>query len=124
MACIKRTLKHEAFRLLVNQQISKYTGRIPLCLPTTAATGEIATWSSPLEIRTLKAEISIGAALQGEEIPRFARDQGTEGDKSQEDDLGLQGVTILMHMKDKDDLVIDGHLTGDQNGETDDNTRI
>ncbi|RYP92253.1 hypothetical protein DL770_001672 [Monosporascus sp. CRB-9-2] len=124
MAGIKRSLKREAFRLRVNQQISKYTGRIPLCLPITAATGQIGTWSSPLKIRTLKAEISARAALPGEEISQFAPDHGTAGDKSQEDDLGLQGVTIVMHMKDKDDLAIDAHLTRDQNGQIDGNTRM
>ncbi|RYP11656.1 hypothetical protein DL765_007646 [Monosporascus sp. GIB2] len=86
--------------------------------------GEIGTLSSPLEIRTLKAEVSALAALLGEEIPQFVRDHGTARDKSQEDDSGLQGMTIIMHMKEKDDLVIDAVLTRVQNGPKDDNTRI
>ncbi|RYP87899.1 hypothetical protein DL769_000351 [Monosporascus sp. CRB-8-3] len=99
------------------------SGNLPTSL-LAPATAEIGTWSSPLEIRTRKAEISTRAALLSEEIPQFARDHDTAGDKSQEGGSGLQGVTIVMHMKDKDDLAIDADLTRDQNGKIDDNTNL
>ncbi|KAI0128605.1 hypothetical protein BJ170DRAFT_336053 [Xylariales sp. AK1849] len=56
------------------------------------------------EIRSLKAEISsrVDAEHSG-----YVQEQSMEKD----DDLGIQGLTIVMHLKGKDDLVINTDLT-------------
>ncbi|KAI0013660.1 hypothetical protein F4779DRAFT_346938 [Xylariaceae sp. FL0662B] len=56
------------------------------------------------EIRQLKAEMSTRASLRGVDI-------GDTG--NQDENLGLLGVTIVMHLKDRDDLVINTDLTQD-----------
>lgn len=72
------------------------------------------------ETRSLKAEISARAALMGEEVPQFARREATDasaagvenqGQTDDGDDLGLEGITIVLHMRDRDDLVIETDLT-------------
>ncbi len=77
------------------------------------------------EIRMLKAEVSTRAAMMGEEVPQFARGEGAATlAEDQEDDIGLEGVTIVMRMRDKDDLVIDADLTYDWESTDDDGSGI
>ncbi|KAI1375923.1 hypothetical protein F4677DRAFT_460162 [Hypoxylon crocopeplum] len=61
------------------------------------------------EIRLLKAELSTRASLRGTDIDYTV--QGEEGILNEDDDLGIQGVTIVMHLKGRDDLVINTDLT-------------
>ncbi|KAI2775708.1 hypothetical protein F4815DRAFT_496499 [Daldinia loculata] len=61
------------------------------------------------EIRLLKAELSTRASLGGADID-YAR-RADENIANEEDDLGIEGVTIVMHLKGRDDLVINTDLT-------------
>ncbi|KAF3063690.1 hypothetical protein GL218_01187 [Daldinia childiae] len=61
------------------------------------------------EIRLLKAELSTRASLRGADID-YAR-RADENIMNEEDDLGIEGVTIVMHLKGRDDLVINTDLT-------------
>ncbi|KAI1393883.1 uncharacterized protein F4822DRAFT_424347 [Hypoxylon trugodes] len=60
------------------------------------------------EIRLLKAELSTRVSLGGADI-----EQAVDNATNEDDDLGIQGVTIILHMKGKDDLVINTDLTED-----------
>ncbi|KAI1085690.1 hypothetical protein F5B20DRAFT_12956 [Whalleya microplaca] len=68
------------------------------------------------EVRQLKAEIATRASLRGIGISDTGYSE--EQTANQDEHLGLLGVTIVMHLKDKDDLVINTDLTQDY----DDNT--
>ncbi|KAK7951735.1 uncharacterized protein PG986_007463 [Apiospora aurea] len=59
------------------------------------------------EIRQLKAEMSTRESFHDADADS-ARDQGSQ---QQDEDLGIQGLTIVMHLKGKDDLVINTDLT-------------
>ncbi|KAK8049271.1 hypothetical protein PG994_011001 [Apiospora phragmitis] len=59
------------------------------------------------EIRQLKAEMSTRVSFH-EADADLARDQGSQ---QQDEDLGIQGLTIVMHLRGKDDLVINTDLT-------------
>ncbi|KAK8089372.1 hypothetical protein PG997_004333 [Apiospora hydei] len=59
------------------------------------------------EIRQLKAEMSTRESFHDVDADS-ARDQGSQ---QQDEDLGIQGLTIVMHLKGKDDLVINTDLT-------------
>jgi hypothetical protein len=61
------------------------------------------------EIRLLKAEMSTRPSEGDIGALKSVRDQGSP----EEDDLGIQGLTIVMHIKGKDDLVINTDLTQD-----------
>ncbi|KAI0847797.1 hypothetical protein F5Y00DRAFT_253779 [Daldinia vernicosa] len=61
------------------------------------------------EIRLLKAELSTRASLGGADVD-YTRRAG-EDIANEEDDLGIEGVTIVVHLKGKDDLVINTDLT-------------
>ncbi|KAI0377791.1 hypothetical protein F5Y04DRAFT_291582 [Hypomontagnella monticulosa] len=65
------------------------------------------------EIRMLKAELSTRASLRGTDIEQIAV-QGEETTTNEDEDLGLQGVTIIMHLRGRDDLVINTDLTQDE----------
>ncbi|KAK8056571.1 hypothetical protein PG993_001798 [Apiospora rasikravindrae] len=59
------------------------------------------------EIRQLKAEMSTRESFHVADADS-ARGQGSQ---QQDEDLGIQGLTIVMHLKGKDDLVINTDLT-------------
>ncbi|KAI2626506.1 hypothetical protein GGR54DRAFT_637077 [Hypoxylon sp. NC1633] len=61
------------------------------------------------EIRLLKAELSTRASLRGTDLGD-AR-QGGEDVANEDDDLGIEGVTIIMHLRGRDDMVINTDLT-------------
>ncbi|KAI8634885.1 hypothetical protein F5Y19DRAFT_469935 [Xylariaceae sp. FL1651] len=55
------------------------------------------------EIRLLKAEMSTRASLRSSDVYATKQEQ-------QDGDFGLQGVTIILHFGDKDDIVINTDL--------------
>lgn len=61
------------------------------------------------EIRMLKAELSTRASLRGTDMDHTIL--GEESITNEDEDLGIQGVTIIMHLKGRDDLVINTDLT-------------
>ncbi|KAI2471636.1 hypothetical protein F4781DRAFT_88429, partial [Annulohypoxylon bovei var. microspora] len=63
------------------------------------------------EIRLLKAELSTRASLRGTDIDYTGL--GDESTINEDEDLGIQGVTIIMHLRGRDDLVINTDLTQD-----------
>ncbi|CAJ2506975.1 Uu.00g081610.m01.CDS01 [Anthostomella pinea] len=65
------------------------------------------------EIRLLKAELSTQASFRGSEMLNTRSEQHQhEGLAPQDDgDLGIEGLTIVMHFKGKDDLVINTDLS-------------
>ncbi|KAI1333701.1 hypothetical protein F5Y15DRAFT_337829 [Xylariaceae sp. FL0016] len=62
------------------------------------------------EIRLLKAEMS-SQSVQNSEIRTNTGQEHHDTMADQEDDLGIQGVTIIMHLQGKDDIVINTDLT-------------
>ncbi|KAI1769561.1 hypothetical protein GGR53DRAFT_473081 [Hypoxylon sp. FL1150] len=63
------------------------------------------------EIRLLKAELSTRASLRGMSLDYM--DQEGERAAADDDDLGILGVTIIMRLRGRDDLVINTDLTQD-----------
>ncbi|KAI6092469.1 hypothetical protein F4821DRAFT_278774 [Hypoxylon rubiginosum] len=63
------------------------------------------------EIRLLKAELSTRASLRGTSLGYM--DQEGERAVTEDDDLGILGVTIIMRLRGRDDLVINTDLTRD-----------
>ncbi|OTA80057.1 hypothetical protein M434DRAFT_38162 [Hypoxylon sp. CO27-5] len=63
------------------------------------------------EIRLLKAELSTRASLAIRDVDYTG--EGGEGAVNDDDDLGIEGVTIIMHLRGRDDLVINTDLTRD-----------
>ncbi|KAI1808523.1 hypothetical protein F4811DRAFT_570469 [Daldinia bambusicola] len=67
------------------------------------------------EIRLLKAELSTRASLRGPDVGYMGHvgDGGVRGETEDgdDDDLGIEGVTIVVHLKGRDDLVINTDLT-------------
>ncbi|KAI1464780.1 uncharacterized protein F4812DRAFT_467024 [Daldinia caldariorum] len=71
------------------------------------------------EIRLLKAELSTRASLRGPDVGYTGgagdggvRGEAEDGDEGGDgDDLGIEGVTIVVHLKGRDDLVINTDLT-------------
>ncbi|KAK8138912.1 hypothetical protein PG984_002292 [Apiospora sp. TS-2023a] len=61
------------------------------------------------EIRQLKAEMSTRVSFHDVDAGSAAR--GQDSQQQQDEDLGIQGLTIVMHLKGKDDLVINTDLT-------------
>ncbi|KAI1410178.1 hypothetical protein F5Y13DRAFT_202535 [Hypoxylon sp. FL1857] len=61
------------------------------------------------EIRLLKAELSTRASLAIRD-DNYTREAG-EDIANHDDDLGIEGVTIIMHLRGRDDLVINTDLT-------------
>ncbi|KAI1406585.1 hypothetical protein F4819DRAFT_481347 [Hypoxylon fuscum] len=61
------------------------------------------------EIRLLKAELSTRASARETDIDYTA--QGEETAAHEDDDLGILGITIIMHLRGRDDLVINTDLT-------------
>ncbi|KAI8966744.1 hypothetical protein F5Y11DRAFT_354108 [Daldinia sp. FL1419] len=60
------------------------------------------------EVRLLKAELSTRNSLRGTDFNYTRQAAENIGD---EDDLGIEGVTIVMHLRGRDDLVINTDLT-------------
>ncbi|KAH8674099.1 hypothetical protein BX600DRAFT_456988 [Xylariales sp. PMI_506] len=67
------------------------------------------------EIRLLKAEMSVRTSAAGME-QRINEQVQTDMPREDCEDLGIQGVTIVMHLRGKDDLVINTDLTQDLEG--------
>ncbi|KAK8874615.1 hypothetical protein PGQ11_005129 [Apiospora arundinis] len=67
------------------------------------------------EIRQLKAEMSTRVSFHDvdDESARGQGSQQQQQQQQQDEDLGIQGLTIVMHLKGKDDLVINTDLTQD-----------
>lgn len=69
------------------------------------------------EIRLLKAELSTRASLLGTDVDYTGQGhgQGQEPERlvTDDDDLGIQGVTIIMRLRGRDDLIINTDLTRD-----------
>ncbi|KAI0883408.1 uncharacterized protein GGS22DRAFT_166900 [Annulohypoxylon maeteangense] len=63
------------------------------------------------EIRSLKAELSTRASLRGTDIDYTGF--GDESSTNDDEDLGILGVTIILHMRGREDLVIKTDLTQD-----------
>lgn len=63
------------------------------------------------EIRLLKAELSTRASLAIRNADYTG--EGGENGVNDDDDLGIEGVTIIMHLRGRDDLVINTDLTRD-----------
>ncbi|KAK8081795.1 hypothetical protein PG996_000576 [Apiospora saccharicola] len=63
------------------------------------------------EIRQLKAEMSTRVSFHDVDAGSAARGQDSQQQQQQDEDLGIQGLTIVMHLKGKDDLVINTDLT-------------
>ena len=61
------------------------------------------------EIRQLKAEMSTRVSFHDADVGS-AQEHGAQL-QQQDEDLGIQGLTIVMHLKGKDDLVINTDLT-------------
>ncbi|KAI1107257.1 hypothetical protein F4804DRAFT_298187, partial [Jackrogersella minutella] len=64
------------------------------------------------EIRLLKAELSTRASLRGTDVD-YTGQGGGIADEDDDDNLGIQGVTIIMHLRGRDDLIINTDLTLD-----------
>ncbi|OTB20184.1 hypothetical protein K445DRAFT_299230 [Daldinia sp. EC12] len=62
------------------------------------------------EIRLLKAELSTRASLRGPEVGYTGRED-SHAVNEEDDGLGIEGITIVMHLKGRDDLVINTDLT-------------
>ncbi|XXH04889.1 delta subunit of the central stalk of mitochondrial F1F0 ATP synthase, atp16 [Hypoxylon texense] len=65
------------------------------------------------EIRLLKAELSTRPSLRGTDVDYTGQgqEQGLERPVTEDEDLGIQGVTIIMHLRGRDDLIINTDLT-------------
>ncbi|KAI1448422.1 hypothetical protein F5Y02DRAFT_431256 [Annulohypoxylon stygium] len=63
------------------------------------------------EIRLLKAELSTRPSLRGTDIDYTGL--GEERVTNEDEDLGIEGVTIIMHLRGREDLVIKTDLTQD-----------
>ncbi|KAI0603362.1 hypothetical protein F4775DRAFT_598477 [Biscogniauxia sp. FL1348] len=64
------------------------------------------------EIRQLKAEMSTRTSWKESEMAAVAHNNEREAEY-QDEDLGIEGLTIVMHLRGKDDLVINTDLTQD-----------
>ncbi|KAL7626718.1 hypothetical protein AAE478_003492 [Parahypoxylon ruwenzoriense] len=62
------------------------------------------------EARLLKAELSTRASLRGPDLVDAERVGDADGD---DDDLGIRGVTIVVHRRGRDDIVINTDLAPD-----------
>ncbi|KAK7908325.1 hypothetical protein PG985_015628 [Apiospora marii] len=60
------------------------------------------------EIRQLKAEMSTRVSFHDVDA---GSGRGQDSQQQQDEDLGIQGLTIVMHLRGKDDLVINTDLT-------------
>ncbi|KAI1777700.1 hypothetical protein F4818DRAFT_407622 [Hypoxylon cercidicola] len=63
------------------------------------------------EIRLLKAELSTRASLRGTDIDYTGQER--ERTAAEDDDLGIQSVTIILRLRGRDDLIINTDLMRD-----------
>ncbi|KAH9906256.1 hypothetical protein F4778DRAFT_725157 [Xylariomycetidae sp. FL2044] len=99
-------VNHEdSFRFIGGSSGTKLHRPTPLAPPNHNCSWKDRYLSLTAEIRLLKAELAARVSLGG------AEDLKQAGNTGFDDDLGLQGVTIVMHLKGKDDVVIDTDLT-------------